>query len=232
MGILQLCLRGAKGFLKSSNFLGKASSGTKNMAKVSEKPLFCHEYWAAAKANGLVKNSNNKSVKMHEYLNSINHHFLISAYPEQMNLVHPQTNKTVRRMISETDFEFKSLLPTTENHTVFRAIGEKPEFFSEFKFYEKARRVKPGDIINMNEYAYATSDINYAKGYLPNDRGILYRMEIPETAKVSRIGELGKTDEFVFPRSSKWECTGVSNIKNADADYLLVDCRYILPDLF
>ena len=80
----------------------------------------------------------------------------------------------------------------------------------------------------MKEYAYATSDMSYAKCYLTNNKGILYEIEIPEQSQVSRTG-LGIKNEIVFPRSSKFECVDVKKVKDTDNDYLHVKLRYIKP---
>ena len=54
------------------------------------------------------------------------------------------------QIISKTDMEFKVLTPIEDSITVFQAVGEKPEFFSVYKMYEKALMVKPGDKFRMN----------------------------------------------------------------------------------
>ncbi len=82
----------------------------------------------------------------------------------------------------------------------------------------------------MREYAYATSDKSYANVYLPNGKGITYEIEIPAGARVSRTGDIGKTDEIVFPRSSRFECLNTQRIQDKDSDYLLIKLRYILPE--
>ena len=106
---------------------------------------------------------------------------------------------------------------------VYRCIGEKPDFFSEYPLYLKRLSIKKGDIIDMKEYAYATSDISYAKVYMPNNRGVLYE-------KVSITLLIGEQDEIVFLRSSKFEYVGVKNIKDANNDYLHVKLKYIVPE--
>ena len=164
---------------------------------------------------------------MHGYLNSINHNFIIPGQPKLMDSVHWQTNMTPREMISMTDFEFKRLKPLEQKMYVYRAIGEKPEFFSEYKLYQKARDIQKGDVMMMREYAYATSDPSYAQVYLTNNKGILYEIEVPEGAKISRIGDIGSKDEVVFPRASKFECTDVKQIKDAENDYTLVKLKYL-----
>ena len=43
-------------------------------------------------------------------------------------------------------------------------------------------------------------------------------------------GEFGKSDEIVFPRSSKFECTGKGKVKDNENDYTVINLRYINPD--
>ena len=209
-----------------------------NMAKTAtnlvtksnaQKELFCHKYWADALEKGLIKNNGNRnSVSLHSELHGINHHFIHSPYPEHMDMPFMNTKLTPREMIFQSDFEFKSLKPLEEKLTAYRCIGEKPQFFSDYPLYKKRLQIKKGDIVDMKEYAYATSDLSYAKVYLPNNRGILYELEIPEKARVSVIGS-GTKNEIVCPRSSKWECLDVQRIVNDMDDYYKVKLRYLLP---
>ena len=203
----------------------KISGLVLGITKNSNKELFCHKYWTWAQKQGAVRQTKKESVSLHGYLNGINHHFINSPYPKTMDDKFIQTSMTPRQMISVTDFDFKELKPTTEKITAFRCIGKKPEFFSEYPLYQKRCSIKKGDIIDMKEYAYATPDINYARCYLPNNKGILYEFEIPEHARVSRTAK-----EIVFPRSSKFECLDVKHINNNDNDYIYAKLRYILHD--
>lgn len=204
-----------------------AANITEQTGSKAAKELFCHQYWKDAAAERVIRATRKESVSLHGYLNGINHHFINSPYPQHMDMKFVE-NMTPREMITTTDFEFKSLKPTTEKITAFRCIGEKPEFFSEYKLYQKRLGIKKGDIVDMKEYAYATSDMSYAKGYLTNNKGILYEIEIPEQSQVSRTG-LGIKNEIVFPRSSKFECVDVKKVKDTDNDYLHVKLRYIKP---
>lgn len=199
-------------------------------AKHFEKTMFCQEYWAEAVADRVVRNTSRTSVDTHGLLNGINHHFIHPVNPKHLDMPAINSNLTVREMIRETDWQFKSLKPTAEKMYTYRCIGEKPEFFSEYKQYKKALDVKKGDVIIMREYAYATSDKGYASVYLPNNRGIRYEIEIPEGARVSRVGQIGSNDEIVFPRSSKFECLGTQKVKDADNDYTIIKLRYLLPE--
>ena len=212
-------------FLKK--FPASAQKAEKIPLKKLNKKLFCEEFWENKQQSALFKASNSESVSLHGYLNSINHHFHISPYPDKMDEVSVFTNMTPREMITKTDFEFKSLMPLGQDMKVFRGIGEKPDFFSTYKLYQKALNIKKGETIRMSEYAYATSDINYANGYLLDGRGIMYEIEIPKGAKVSRIGNIGVSDEIVFPRCSEFKCTAVSQIKDAENDFKLVKLKYL-----
>lgn len=210
------------------NLIKAIKPATGQTSKTVSKELFCHRYWKDAAAERVIRPTNKESVSLHGYLNGINHHFINSPYPKHMDMKFVE-DMTPREMITTTDFEFKSLKQTTEKITAFRCIGEKPEFFSEYNLFKKRLGIKKGDVIDMKEYAYATSDISYAKGYLTNDRGILYEIEIPEQSQVSRTG-FGIKNEIVFPRSSKFECLDVKKIKDKDKDYLHVKLRYIKPE--
>ena len=76
----------------------------------------------------------------------------------------------------------------------------------------------------MPEYAYATSDINYAKVYLPNDKGILYDIEIPSGSRISLTG-YGKNNEIVFPRASRFECIGKEEANGTT----IIKLKYVQP---
>lgn len=197
---------------------------------VKTKDLFCHQYWADARKEGVIFQSNKESVSLHGQLHGINHHFILSPYPKQMDMKFMNTGLTPREMISISDTEFKTLKPLEQKLNVYRCIGEKPDFFSEYPLYLKRLGIKKGDVIDMKEYAYATSDISYAKVYMPNNRGVLYEIEVPKGAKVSRTGIVGDQDEIVFPRSSKFECVDVKQVKDANNDYLNVKLKYIVPE--
>lgn len=225
------CLNSLVNYLKKSPSSNMAKTATNLVTKNnSQKELFCHRYWADALDEGLVKNNGMRnSVPLHGELHGINHHFIHSPYPEHMDMPFMNTHLTPREMISKSDFDFKSLKPLEEKITAYRCVGEKPQFFSDYPLYKKRLQIKKGDIIDMKEYAYATSDLSYAKVYLPNNRGILYEMEFPEKARVSVTGS-GVKNEIVCPRSSKWECLDVQRVVNDMEDYYKVKLRYILPD--
>lgn len=202
------------------------STVSKKIQQSGTQKLYCQEYWRDALAEGLVKrNGTKESVSLHGYLNSINHHFINSPNPKAMDEISPFTKMTPRDMIWKTDFEFKGLKPIDNPMKAYRCVGEKPDFFSEYPLYLKRLSTKKGDIIDMKEYAYATSDINYAKGYLTNDKGIIYEIDIPEKARVSVKG-YGVNNEIVFPRSSKFECIGTEQ----QGDTKIIKLKYILPD--
>lgn len=211
--------------IKPSSSIAQHSPSLKTL----QKDTFCHQYWQQIKSEGLLKNSNQTSVKLHGYLNGINHHLVTGASPKNMDKEFMSLGLTPRDMITLTDIEFKTLKPTTETIHAFRSIGEKPDFFSEYKLYKKRLDIKNGETIDMKEYAYATSDIDYARGYLTNNKGILYDIEIPKGSKVSVTGANTATNEVVFPRSSKFECVGKEHVKDANNDYVKVNLKYIVP---
>lgn len=198
--------------------------------KTLKEDTFCHKYWQQIKTEGMLKPTNTTSVRLHGYLNGINHHLVTGASPKNMDINFMSLDLTPREMITLTDIDFKKLKPTTEPIKAFRSIGEKPDFFSEYKLYKKRLNIKKGETIDMKEYAYATSDINYAKNYLTNNNGILYEIEIPKGSRVSITGENNDTNEIIFPRSSKFTCVDKEHIKNKDNDYMRIKLRYILPE--
>mgnify|MGYP002626268440 CR=1 FL=1 len=209
--------------MKIFSFLNKYTPRIIEQTKVSSKPLFCQEYLKTLRHPRVLTKT---SVSMHGQLNSINHFFITGTNPQNMDKYSCLINMTPRELTKLASEEFRLLKPTEEVHTVYRCISKKPEFFSEYPLYQKRLNTKVGDIINMREYAYATSDINYAKQYLPNNEGILYVMEIPQGSRgVSRIGKIGKNDEFAFDRSSMWECTGVEEVKDANNNYKIIKLR-------
>lgn len=216
------------GLNTAQNILSKIGTKAANAFKSAKvkpketKPLFCHEYWKACKEQGVISQTNADSVSMHGRLNGINHFFVTGANPKYMD-------SNVREMVRVTDMEFKELRPTEKILNVTRCIGEKPDFFSEYKLYAKRLGIKKGDIIDMKEYPYSSSNEFYARGYLGNNRGIVYEIEVPKGSRVSRTGN-EQCDEVVFPRSSKFECLKTERIKDNDNDYLKVNLRYIQPD--
>ena len=186
----------------------------------AKESLFCSNYWK----NNTQKPLNKNYVSLHSELNGINHFFITGANPKLMDSSFMNLGLTPREMIKLTDSEFKRIKPTEKNTIAYRCIGEKPDFFSEYKLYRKRLNIKKGDVINMREYAYATPEIAYAKRYLTNNKGILYEIEIPKASKVSISGA-----EIVFPRSSNFECVGIKQTKTADEDFQIIKLRYIQP---
>ena len=189
---------------------------TRNIVNQNNNQLFCQEVWKNFDLAAYT--SKNGCVTHHGELNSINHFFLdgrINGFKKPFF-----NNLTPEDIMTLSDVEFKALPKTTKKITSYRCIGEKPEFCSSFKRYSNSLDTKKGDIVYMPEYAYSTTNINYAKNYLADGKGILYEIEIPEDARVS-IG----SDEIVFPRSSKFEC--LDTIKKDGLT--IIKLKYILP---
>lgn len=210
-----------------------ATQVTRQVAKQSEKvaenkPLFCHEVLANCRGGRAYKTS----VSMHGYLNGINHHLAkASPNPQQMNEPFFATGKTPREMINDTDCEFLfKIKPTKEKMTVYRGLPKRETWDSYYKRYQGLLNLKKGDKTYMPEYAYFTSDANYARTYLGDNEGIRIVMEIPQNARVSRTG-FGINDEVVMPRFSRYECVEApQKVVNGDESYYQVKLRYILPD--
>lgn len=191
---------------------------------------FCKRYWQDAVAERVIRQTGRESVSQHGYLNSINHHFITGINANNMDKVNSFTDLTPRQMITQTDMEFKELAPLERELHTYRCLAQKPEFFSEYPMYKKSRAVKPGDTIMMREYAYATSDKDYAKMYLGDDGGIMYDISIGKGARVSRKGNIGQEDEIVFPRSSMFKCLKTEEIQGKYGKYLKVFLEYIMPN--
>lgn len=198
-----------------------------------KKILFCQEMWKDEFADGAVKDLYNSKVPYHGRFNAFNHLLIQGGTPEKFTT--PNTlllNKTVKEVITESDIDFKRLKPISEPLTVYRCIGKKPDFFSEYKLYLKKYNTKPGDIIYMPEYAYSASDINYAKCFLSDKNGIIYEIYVPKGARVSltdsiQNGKMPPGNECVFPRASKFLCTERKMDENGHVHLTL---KYILPD--
>lgn len=203
-----------------------AALGVKNALKTKvTKNIepFCQKWWKEVDLRYYKCRSGN--VTYHGYLNGINHHLTTGANPSGLKEKFFSTGISPKEMIEISDAEFKMLPKTTEKIRAFRCIGEKPEFFKQdYARYTKSLQVKKGDIITMPEYAYATSDINYAKVYLPNDKGIIYDIEIPVGSRISLTGQ-GSNNEIVFPRASKFECIGKEELNGA----VIIKLKYITP---
>lgn len=197
---------------------------------------FCHQYWADAQAEGILRPHRYRTVDSHGELNGFNHLFVTGqgskSFQDTMGF---SDNRIIRDVVRETDWQFKSLKPTEEAVTVFRCIGEKPEFFeTESKLYQKLFNKKKGDIIYMPEYAYFAGATKYSDVYKGvGGRGVTIEMEIPAGARVSHSGDIvnGRLDswgaECVIPRGSRAEVLE-SRVLEDGSCYKKV--RYILPD--
>ena len=184
---------------------------------------FCQKWWKDVDLRHYKRHYG--SVTHHGHLNGINHHLTTGANPKGLKEIFFGTGITPKDMIEITDAEFKTLPKTKEKIRAFRCVGEKPEFFKQdYARFNKSIQVKKGDIVTMPEYAYATSDINYAKVYLPNDKGIIYDIEIPTGSRVSLTGQ-GINNEIVFPRASRFECLGKEEINGVTT----IKLKYIQP---
>ncbi len=178
------------------------------------KPLFCEEYWAKQSIKNLFKPKKLEHVSYYFDLHDVN--YLLLGY------INPNFNAnsmlyadsppiTVKDAISISDREFKTLKPIQKKLTLWRGIEGSYVFPERF---QKAYNAKVGDIIYMPEYAYATELKIHAESFA---KGLLYEITVPKGAKLS------KKSNYIFPRYSKFECTGV---EEKDV-YRLIKLKYL-----
>lgn len=219
-------------YINTQNYDPATAKTLPNNEKDTKKQPLCYEVWEAEKEVGGLRKIYSRSVKNHGSLHTFNHLLIKGGnrkdFTEKVSLL---DNKSVNDVMIESDIEFKRLKPTQEKLTVYRCVGEKPSFFSEYKMYQKRYNTKPGDIIYMPEYAYAASDEGYAKCFMSDKNGILYEIEVPEGSRVSLTGDIkqGKMppgNECVFPRASKFLCTDRKIMQNGNVHIKL---KYIPP---
>ena len=96
------------GFVNKFQKALKIKSGA-DKPLVRTEDLFCHKYWADARKERVIFQSNKENVSLHGQLHGINHHFIFSPYPKQMDMKFMNTVLTPREMISIADTEFKTL---------------------------------------------------------------------------------------------------------------------------
>lgn len=205
-------------------------------AKNPDAVPFCHQYWADVQAEGILRPHRYRTVDSHGELNSINHLFVTGQGSRGFqDTVDIADKRIIKDVVREADWQFKSLRPTEEPVTVFRCIGEKPEFFKlESQLYQKLFNTKKGDIITMPEYAYFAGGTKYSDVYRGvGGRGVTIEMEVPAGARISHSGDIvnGRLDswgaECVTPRGSRLEVLE-SKVLEDGSGYKKV--RYILPD--
>ena len=186
--------------------------------KPQQAKLFCQEYWERVLQG--AKALEGKAVKHHENLTHVNTSAILRTYPTWFN------SKELREIIIQSDKEFKLLKPLEQDITVWRGVSE-PVISEQKRFmqsFDKAYNTKKGDVIFMSEYPYASNEKNYAELYSSyGSKGIFYEILVPKGAKVS------KTEAYVFPRYSKFECTGTEETKVQDRTTKLIKLKYLLP---
>lgn len=206
-----------------------------DVVQIQSKKGFCQEFWGRMVKKRL-RYKNGEIVSLGTPT-TVEHHWSLYSFNGMLNGTSPVDlgralkpsfyhgpELTVKEGIFITDFGFKKKLsPITENITVYRGIPSRPPFMkAENYLFEEAINLKPGEIIAMREYAYVTTNINYAaKGYT-GDKGILYEINIPKGARISTRGH-----ESVMPRYSRFKC--ISNETLEDGSHK-IKLEYILPD--
>ena len=190
-----------------------------NKIATKTKPLFCEEYWARQSIKNLFKPKRLEHVSHYFDLHDVNYlllGYMNSNFNANSKLYADSPPITVKDAISLSDREFKLLKPIRKNLTLWRGIEGNYVFPERF---QKAYNAKAGDIVYMPGYAYASAEKWYAEGYSDRQgkRGILYEIVIPKGAKLS------KKSSYIFPRYSKFECTGVEEKEK----YKLIKLKYL-----
>ena len=181
--------------------------------------LFCQEYWGKV-VNSAQQTAKRSSVPMHSDLFEINTELLRKYKPTAF------VSTGTKRIISDSDKEFKLLTPLTENITLWRGVTA-PNYRdpNALKAFDKAAGVKKGDKVYMPEYAFASTEKKTAELYAQKDkRGIIYEIEVPKGARISH------SFNHIFPRFSIFECLDTQIIPNGIFPVKLVKLRYILPE--
>ena len=178
------------------------------------KPLFCEEYWARQLTTPLFKPKRLEHVSHYFDLHDVNYlllGYINSNFNANSKLYADSPPITVKDAISISDREFKTLKPTRKKLTLWRGIEGSYVFPERF---QKAYNAKVGDIIYMPEYAYASQLKVHAERFA---EGLLYEITVPRGAKLS------KKSNYIFPRYSKFECTGVED----QEAYRLIKLKYL-----
>ena len=160
-------------------------------------------------------------VTINRFLNGINS--TIKSGNQKLPINHAYKG-TVNGLIKQTDAEFKVLKPTEKTMILTRGINNPRDINgADGKLVEKQKQLKKGDIMMMKGYAYAASKES-SNPYL-DDRfvSIAYEIEVPPKARISTRG----TDEFIFPRCSKFE---VLDNKVNENNVNIIKMRYLLPE--
>lgn len=183
-----------------------------------KEKLFCERYWNHV----LKKNKNMKKIDRVSTgfdITDANNYLLGCCGRGYLSKFRKSVGMNIDKFIACSDLEFKFLKPTKEPLTLWRGIGTPDYGNNSFPqvLFEKSLKTQKGDIVYMPEYAYASASREYSEFYTKMDGGILYQIEVPKGAKISRA------NEYIFPRYSKFECIGTEEIENGK----LIKLRYI-----
>ena len=181
--------------------------------------LFCQKYWQNI-LNTHKKKLPYTKVSTSFDITDINRVLLGQASEKYAKNLEKSLDMSIVEFIKKTDIEFKSVTPLKEDKIVWRGIPNPGEDKKRCLRYGKALNTKAGDIICMPEYAYASDEKTYAQGFAGSN-GILYEIQIPKGAKISR-------QPFIFPRYSKFKCIDIVEPKES-VTYKLIKLIYINP---
>ena len=188
---------------------------------IPRKIVTCDEYWNDMKKLGLLQPLKYKEVTYHGELNSFNH-MLVGFGSCNFKQKCINTNISIAKVITKTDFDFKRLLPIENSITVYRCIRKRPDYLEDVgTLFKKSTQTQKGDIVTLKEYAYCSPQKDYAECFL-SDGGIIYEIQLPKGAKISQRGA-----DCVLPRYFRAEC--LSN-ELTNEGYHYIKLRGILPE--
>ncbi len=212
----------------ASSFLRRITppnlNGLKYIPAPAKKDFFCKQIWDDSIPILRKQYPKNKTyVTYHGILNTFNHMLTGLAPKEVINFDKIIVDGlSVREIMYNTDIEFKLLKPLEKPVVLYRCIPRRTMTnANESRLFDKFANIKPGERLITREYAYYTTDINYAKEYLSKkDGGILIEETFPAGSQISGLYEC------TIPRSSTHLCT--DNVLEGNIHYLKMD--YEIPE--
>ena len=176
----------------------------------------CQQYWDRVLQDS--KPLTASAVTDHNLLSEVN--FMLLRRNHKGSII---SKFTAEKIIKKSDKEFKLLKPLEEALTLWRGVSQ-PRWREE-KFVDEfihSYNVKPGDIIHMKEYAFASKMKSGAEVYTKsNYRSILYEIEVPKGSRISY------SFNYVFPRYSKFECVDVNEVRSESGIKKIIKLKYI-----
>ena len=194
----------------------------------STKPkLLCEQYWEKALKTAVKPKAPEKALPHKFDIADINEILVGESIPYYQWLTE-SLDKPLEKVLASIDTVFKMQKPTKRTMTLWRGISEPGLIKSgRLSRFNSKYNAKPGEIIYMPEYAFASNDKKYSEYYMKNagnKRGIIYEIEVPEGSKICR------QYHHIFPRSSTFECLDNTEFKLNDKTYRYIKLRYLNPE--